>query len=109
MSRITPRLDQIKPNQVDPALGYGTFACVSRITGTDLAIKVPFRDASHHISVEQSIYERLGEHRLILRYYHSTAYISGGQAKPALVLHFLKAGTLEKNLNTPPWIENRVN
>lgn len=107
MNCITSKLHQIEPNQVDPALGFGTFACVSRITGTNLAIKVPFADAVHHIPNEQSIYERLGEHHLILKYYHKTAYITGGRTIPGLVLQFLEAGTLADNLNTPRWVENR--
>jgi hypothetical protein len=100
-------LNQIGPDQIDPAIGYGTFACVSRITGTSLAVKVPFDEASHHIPVEQKIYERLGDHDLILKYHQQAVYISGGQTTPVLLLQFLEAGTLEKNLNTLRWMEKR--
>jgi hypothetical protein len=108
MSLIASEFNQISYDQIDPALGYGTFACVSRITGTNLAVKVPFPDALHHLPVERSIYERLGAHRLILKYYQQTVYITGGQRIPALLLQFLDAGTLEKNLNTPRWKENKT-
>ena len=107
MTCIASNLDQIRPNQIDPAIGYGTFACVSRITGTFLAVKVPFDEASHHISVEQRIYERLSEHHLILKYHRQTVFISGGQTTTVLLLQFLEAGTLEKNLNTTRWMKRR--
>jgi len=108
MACIASEFDQIGPDQIDPAIGYGTFACVSRITGTNLAIKVPFDEASHYVAVEQRIYERLGDYHLILKYHQQALYLSGGKATPALLLQFLEAGTLEKNLNTPRWMEKKL-
>ncbi|PVH67609.1 hypothetical protein DL98DRAFT_523225, partial [Cadophora sp. DSE1049] len=35
-------------------------------------------------------------------------FLSGGQTTLVLVLQFLEAGTLEKNLNTPYWIQRRL-
>jgi hypothetical protein len=107
MNCTTLDLDQIGPNQIDPAVGYGTFACVSRVTGTSFAVKVPFNEASHHILIERRIYERLGEHHLILKYHRQTVFLSGGQMTDVLLVQFLEAGTLEKNLNTPRWMERR--
>ncbi|KAG4428243.1 hypothetical protein IFR05_016274 [Cadophora sp. M221] len=101
MNCVAVDLNQIRPGQIGPAIGYGTFACVSRIAGTSLAVKVPFDEASHHIRIEQRIYERLGEHHLILKYHRQAIFLSGGQTTPVLLLQFLEAGTLEKSLNTP--------
>jgi hypothetical protein len=107
MACIGADFNQIGPDQIDPAIGYGTFACVSRVTGTSLAVKVPFDEASHHIPNERRIYERLGEHHLILKYHRQAVFLSGGQTRTVLLLQFLEAGTLEKNLNTPRWMERR--
>ncbi|KAH7364053.1 kinase-like domain-containing protein [Rhexocercosporidium sp. MPI-PUGE-AT-0058] len=108
MNCVALDLNQIRPDQIDPAIGYGTFACVSRIAGTSLAVKVPFDEASHHIRIEQRIYERLGEHHLILKYHRQAVFLSGGRTTPMLLLQFLEAGTLEKSLNTPCWIQRRL-
>jgi hypothetical protein len=108
MNCVALDLNQIRPDQINPAIGYRTFACVSRIAGTSLAVKVPFDEASHHIRIEQRIYERLGEHHLILKYHRQAVFLSGGQTTPVLLLQFLEAGTLEKSLNTPCWIQRRL-
>jgi hypothetical protein len=103
MTCTVPEFSQIRPDQLDVALGFGEFACVSRVTGTDFVAKIPFSTTSQHIPIEGRIYERLGEHPLILKYYQQAVFISGGETLPALVLQFLKAGTLDKNLKTSRW------
>lgn len=105
MTYPVPELSQIRPDQLDVGLGYGQFACVSRVTGTDFVAKIPFPTKSQHIPIEGRIYERLGEHPLILKYYQQAVFISGGETLPALVLQFLEAGTLDKNLKTSCWKE----
>ncbi len=69
MACIRADFNQIRPDQIDPAIRYRTFVYVSRVTRTSLTVKVLFDKASHHIPNKQRIYEQLGEHYLILKYY----------------------------------------
>ena len=108
MNHTVSEFKQIRPDQVDPAIGYGRYASVSRITGINFAIKVPLGTRSHHTLVERSIYERLGEHHLILKYYQPAVYISGGRPIDGLLFQFLEAGTLAENLNAHRWIGNKI-
>jgi hypothetical protein len=100
ISLIVSEFNQIQPDQIDLALGYRTFVYISRITGTNFAVKVLFPDILYYIPIEQSIYKQLGKYPLILKYYQKTEYIVARESVPVLVLQFLEAGTLEKNLNT---------
>jgi hypothetical protein len=61
----------------------------------------------HHIAAEKSVYERVGRHPFILRYYHKVEVISKGGRLIGLVLQYHRARTLENSLNSPNYIDER--
>jgi hypothetical protein len=85
-------LAEAKRDQFELA-GCGLFAQVVRVVNTGIALKIP-DDPGEADAVEKKIYERLGTHPFILRSYGEGESIAG----KGLILQYLSAGTLAKNL-----------
>ena len=100
MDYETSGLNEVKVEQVQ-GVGNGSFAFVGRIVDTPFAVKVPSSGAGDHYAVEKKIYERLGHHPFILRYYRETKVVSTAWTKTGLLLHYHPIGTLAAMLTDP--------
>lgn len=77
----------------------GAFAQVALIAGAELVIKVASDGAHDHFVREKRIYERLGCHPYILRYYGESKVVSPERAMIGLLLQYHPAGTLAAMLS----------
>jgi hypothetical protein len=100
MDHFGINLDGLKYEQIE-GVGFGLFGTVARIIGTELAVKIPSDEASHHHAVEKRIYERLGHHPFILRYYGETKVVSIQWTMLGLLLQYHPAGTLAAIFTVP--------
>jgi hypothetical protein len=73
------------------------------VANTEIAIKIPDEPGAAD-AIEKRIYERLGTHRCILRYYGEGESVLG----KGLVLQYLPAGTVERNLELDKYSQERI-
>ena len=87
--------------------GLGSFAQVFKIPNTGLVIKRhdPHPVVSDLQPVERQIYERLGRHAFIVRYYGE---YSGSKFPNGLVLEYLPGGILSENLSLLKYPKQRT-
>jgi len=97
----------LKYEEIGDAVGAGSFACVAKLKDWDLVIKTPFYSHKHYMEVEKRVYERLGRHPFILRYYREVEVTSKGGSFSGLILQYHRAGTLEKSLQNPDYEDKR--
>ena len=88
--------------------GVGCFAQVVKIADTWFVIKETFDhpDVGNLQATEKRIYERLGHHPYILRYYGE--YCQGNGLPNGLVFQYQRAGTLTDNLALSKYPEKRT-
>lgn len=84
----------------------GSFSHVVRILSTDLVIKIRLYSKELQ-TTERKIYERLGLHPRILRYYGQLNQGHGG-LPGGLVFEYLPAGTLLGNLSVKGYSGQRI-
>lgn len=75
-------------------VGVGLFAQVVAVADSRIAFKIP-TEPGEADAVEKRIYERLGTHPFILQSYGEGDSVLGR----GLVLQYMPAGTMEKNLD----------
>ena len=88
--------------------GLGCFAHVFKIADTGFVIKQTFDHPTvgNLEPIERKIYERLGQHPYILRYYGN--YKQGNGLPDGLVFQYQPAGTLLDNLGLSNYPEKRI-
>lgn len=106
-STITQLLKSVNREQLELA-GVGTFAHVIKIADTGLVIKKPLQHPvlGNLQPIEKRIYERLGYHPFILRYYGEYHY--GDGLPNGLVLQYQAAGTLTENIDLSRYSDKRI-
>jgi serine/threonine protein kinase len=99
-------LENVDQSQLELA-GVGSFAQVIKIADTGFVIKKqnPHPVVGDLQPIEKNIYERLGHHPFILRYYGE--YQGVGVLK-GLVFQYLPGGTLSDNLPLSNYTEERT-
>ena len=85
----------------------GSFACVAKLNDWDLVVKTPLSPFEHHLGIEKRIYERIGRHPLILRYYHEVEVTAKGGSFFGLILQYHAAGTVQDSLDNPDYEDKR--
>ena|SRR5438876_8183277 len=108
MDHLGTDLDELKYEQIE-GVGFGLFGTVARVIGTELAVKIPSDEAGDHHAVEKRIYERLGYHPFILRYYGETKVVSIEWTMLGLLLQYHPAGTLAAIFTVPQLLAEYAN
>ncbi|GIK02211.1 hypothetical protein Aspvir_006260 [Aspergillus viridinutans] len=104
---VAEALEKADRNQIQLA-GVGCFAQVIKVADTGFVIKETF---DHPVvgnlqPTEKRIYERLGHHPFILRYYGE--YCQGNGLPSGLVFQYHRAGTLADNLALSNYQDKRA-
>ena len=80
-------------------VGMGAFAQVALIPDAGRVVKLSSDGYHTHRAREKSVYERLGFHPYILKYYGEVNLVSIERTIPGLLLQYHPAGTLEAILS----------
>ncbi|KAL2015277.1 hypothetical protein VTK56DRAFT_5918 [Thermocarpiscus australiensis] len=88
-------------------IGLGSFAQVGLVKNSKYVVKIASNYAHEHHDRERAVYERLGSHPNILRFYGEVCIRSSERTLRGLLLEYHSAGTLDKVLMSRDFMSSR--